>query len=286
VNGVYRVFNDGASNGLIKFQNGYVANYTTLFETDNNKFIFSNVDGIVAENASSATITSAKTSVTINHLMTRTPLAQNIYVTPTKLSSAAKWWVSDINASTFKINVDVAPGAGTATFQWRIKTYEGTVTTEPVYTTNYTSDFTAGVDGWGSTNVVTSGNNDGITDGTTSYDDVLKTYANATASTHDISKTIAYVGSLNRITFKYYIPSGQTNVNGFVVYGNVFGTVVADVRAAAVIGTWTEVTSAYFTPTSTTMYFRLFKTFTSSYAGANSASDDRIFIKDIVVERL
>jgi hypothetical protein len=287
VNGVYRVFNDGASNGLIKFQNGYVANYTTLFETDNNKFIFSNVDGIVVENASSATIASGKTSVTINHLMTRTPLAQNIYITPTKLSNAAKWWVSDITATTFKINVDADPGAGTATFQWRIKTYEGTVTAEAAYTNSYTSDFSAGVDGWGSTNVVTTGNEDGISDGTTSYDNNLKTYANATNSTHDISKAIAFVGKQNRITFKYYIPSAQTNVNGFTVYANAFGTNVIDLRSGiGVVGTWTEVTSAYFTPTSTTMYFRLFKTFTSSYAGANSASDDRIFIKDIVVEYL
>jgi len=69
------------------------------------------------------------------------------------------------------------------------------------------------------------------------------------------------------------------------VYANAFGTTVLDV-ANFTVGTWQEVTSAYFTPTSTTMYIRLMKTFTTSYVGANSASDDRIFIRDIVVEYL
>jgi len=297
IDGVYRPLNDGSGNGTVKMQNGYFGTRaSTLFETDNLKTIFSNVDGITVENASSATIPSGSTSVIINHLMDRTPLAQNISVEAYRpgpinpLGNATKYWFSDITAYTFKINVDVDPGANTAKFQWEIKTYEGTVTAEAVYTTNYASNFSAGVDGWGSTNTVTSGNEDGVSDGTTSYDNNLKTYANVTNSTHDISKAIAFVGKSNRILVRYLIPSGQTNVNGFRIYNSAF-TVIGEVTFGAtpissVVGTWTEYTTGHFVPAGTTIYIRLMKTFTTSYAGANSASDDRIFFESIVAQYL
>jgi len=150
--------------------------------------------------------------------------------------------------------------------------------------TNYLSNFSAGVDGWPGNNLTVSGNNDAISDGTTSLDDVLKSYATVTNSTHEISKAIAVVGVPNIITFKYYIPTGQTNVNGLVVYGNVFATNVIDLRSGlGVVGTWTQVSGSY-TPSSTTVYIRAFKTFTSSYAGAGSASDDIFYIKDLRVQ--
>jgi hypothetical protein len=289
IDNVYRVFSDGAGNGLIKFQNGSVGLYSNaLFETDNLKFIFSNVSGIVTENASSATIASGRTSVTINHLMSRTPLAQNIRLLPiNNLGNATKYWVSDINSSNFKINVDVDPGANTAKFRWNIETYEGDVTAEAVHTNNYTSDFSAGVDGWASTRLTAAGNTDGVSDGTTSLNDVLKVYSDNSNNTHEISKTVAFVGKQNRITFKYFIPAGNTNVNGIRVYGNAFtATVLGLTTGNVTLGQWVEVTSAYFTPTSTTMYFRLMKTFTTAFVGANSAADDIVYIKDIVVEYL
>jgi hypothetical protein len=291
IDGVYRPFNEGTGNGLVKFINGYVGTYaSTLFETDNSNFIFKNVKGIITENLSSATVANGATSVIINHLLDRTPLIQNIKVTPTNnMGNASHFWISDVNGRTFKINVDTDPGATTATFRWEITTLFNDITTEPTYTTNYTSDFSAGVDGWSSNNLVSSGNNDAVSDGATSLDNVLKTYADATNGAHDLSKAIAHVGTLNRITFKYYIPSAQTNVNGLRVYGNVFGTTIISLSLgaeSAVVGTWTEVTTAYYTPTSTTVYIRLMKTYTTSYAGANSAADDILYLKDIVVERI
>jgi len=65
------------------------------------------------------TVTSAATSVTVTHGLARTPAAKDIMVTPTNSTDAAKFWVSDVGATTFKINVDAAPGGSGATFGWR-----------------------------------------------------------------------------------------------------------------------------------------------------------------------
>jgi len=71
-------------------------------------------------NSGTANITSAATSVTVTHGVEYTPLAQDIYVTPTtSWGSATKFWVSTITATTFVINCTPAPGA-TMTFAWQV----------------------------------------------------------------------------------------------------------------------------------------------------------------------
>jgi hypothetical protein len=78
---------------------------------------------ILKRKSGTATITAAATSVVVTHGYGATPAAEDIHVTPTLLSSSAKWWVSTIGATTFTINVDVVPGGGTATFAWKISRY-------------------------------------------------------------------------------------------------------------------------------------------------------------------
>ena len=68
-----------------------------------------------------ATVANETTSIAVTHGYDGTPDASEIQVTPTLLSSAASWWVSDIGDTTFTINVNADPGAGTATFAWRIR---------------------------------------------------------------------------------------------------------------------------------------------------------------------
>jgi hypothetical protein len=42
-----------------------------------------------------------------------------INVRPTNdLGTATKWWIDTLSGDTFKIKVDAAPGATTATFAW------------------------------------------------------------------------------------------------------------------------------------------------------------------------
>ena len=71
---------------------------------------------VPAKNHGSATIGAAATSVTVTHNLGDTP--DVVMVVPTATwGTAAKFWVSDIGATTFKINVDAAPGAN-LTFDW------------------------------------------------------------------------------------------------------------------------------------------------------------------------
>ena len=70
-----------------------------------------------------ATITSAATSVVVTHGLTSTPTVAGISVTPTSnLTSATKFWVSNVTATQFTINVNVAPGASVS-FSWQAQVY-------------------------------------------------------------------------------------------------------------------------------------------------------------------
>lgn len=60
----------------------------------------------------SGIITSAATSVTVSHGLAVTPLITEINVTPTSaLQSATEFWITTVTATTFDINVDIAPGS-------------------------------------------------------------------------------------------------------------------------------------------------------------------------------
>ena len=77
--------------------------------------------GFVTENSGTATVASGTTSIAVSHGLHITPNIKDIHVTPTNnLGSAAKFWISGVTSSQFTINVDVNPGATTATFVWTI----------------------------------------------------------------------------------------------------------------------------------------------------------------------
>ena len=71
--------------------------------------------------AGAAIMLSTTTSIIVTHVLGYTPTASRINIMPTLLSNAASWWVTAIGATTFTINVNADPGAGTATFEWSIK---------------------------------------------------------------------------------------------------------------------------------------------------------------------
>lgn len=74
--------------------------------------------GYVSENSGTATVPNGATYIDVTHGLAYTPTAAELTIIPTLLSSAASWWVTDIGATTFRINVNADPGAGTATFSW------------------------------------------------------------------------------------------------------------------------------------------------------------------------
>jgi hypothetical protein len=77
--------------------------------------------GYLSENTGTAIVANGATYIDVAHGLSITPAASRIIVTPTNnMGSAAKFWVSNIGATTFRINVDADPGAGTATFSWSV----------------------------------------------------------------------------------------------------------------------------------------------------------------------
>lgn len=75
--------------------------------------------GFASEANGTATIASGTTSIVVTHGLGITPALKDIRVTPTNnLGSAAKFWVSSPTSTQFTINVNVDPGATTATFAW------------------------------------------------------------------------------------------------------------------------------------------------------------------------
>ncbi len=107
------------SNAVIKGNTFTSLLYDKIVNSGTNTAISGNI-GYLTASSSTATITSGNTSVDVSHSLAITPSAGNISVTPTNdMGSATKFWISDIGASTFRINVDQDPG-GNATFSWQI----------------------------------------------------------------------------------------------------------------------------------------------------------------------
>jgi hypothetical protein len=68
-----------------------------------------------------AQIATNQLKITVNHGLDRTPESKDFVLTPTNsLGNAGKWWVSNINSTSFDINVDVPPTTTIATFAYRV----------------------------------------------------------------------------------------------------------------------------------------------------------------------
>jgi CRISPR-associated DxTHG motif protein len=72
----------------------------------------------VSRTSGTATVPNGATYYDVTHGLNFTPTAAQITVTPTGWGNAASFYISDIGASTFRINVNADPGASTATFSW------------------------------------------------------------------------------------------------------------------------------------------------------------------------
>jgi len=68
-------------------------------------------------------LSNARRYIAITHGLNITPSAKDISVTPiNNLGVGGEFWISDIGATTFRINVDQDPIAD-ATFSWNIGNY-------------------------------------------------------------------------------------------------------------------------------------------------------------------
>ena len=280
ISNAINTFIDDVGNSNVVFQNGLIESTTSLRgSTYNDTFRFNNVKGqYVFETTGIEKIPIGQTTYFVNHGMAVTPKIQDLRI----ISFDESLFIDEtsINARNFKVTR--TSGSNVCDFRWECVTNLANNLGVKTYLNNYTSDFSAGVDGWGATRSVISGNNDGISDGTTSFDDVLKVYANNVSGTHELSKVMAVNAKVNKIRLWYYIPTGQTNVNGFRGYANVFGITILPMTGSGVtVGKWTEVSSADFTASNTNIIIRLMKDASTSFVGANDPNNDIVYFKFI-----
>lgn len=155
-----------------------------------------------------------------------------------------------------------------------------------------TSDFSAGVYDWTGTRATVSGNQDSISDGGTSKDDCLLGYASADNASHHIDGASEAItaGKLYKVQYEIYVPAGQTHVDGYITYLQVQSTQYQLENNESCTNTWLT-KSFYVTPTNSytpaavlSVYLKdgSFQTF----VGANAAGDDRVYIKNIVIDEV
>ncbi len=147
----------------------------------------------------------------------------------------------------------------------------------------YDSDWSAGVDGWSSSNITLAGDIDGITDGATPYDNCLRATINAGSSAHHfrILDKVANTGNKTRIELLYYIPSGQSNVDGFKVKSNS-SAVIHDATSTgstpATIGTWTSLVLDYTPDSGAADDLRIYPHDGSAETFDDTGGDDIIYL--------
>lgn len=138
----------------------------------------------------------------------------------------------------------------------------------------YAANWSAGSDGWGSASVAYD-----VPVTQAGQANALEVYADATLTTsHATYKTIspANYGRTYRFSGKYYIPSGQTHVVKFRIESANDNTVLGTCSALDI---WTNVTvlRTFFTSFDGAQ-LRLQNAGGTAYSGANSTSDDRIYL--------
>lgn len=160
-------------------------------------------------------------------------------------------------------------------------------------TANYESDFSTGTDGWNMDNGTITGNVDGISDGIISKDNAVSMYPTNVSAQHRIYKAItSYSISTEkryRVSFSYYIPSTNSNVDGMLAnLAAGFVRESGDALQISTTGAWTEYSvNGYFTfsPDGT---FRIYQTVggNGTFTGAGSSSDDLCYITNFKITQI
>jgi hypothetical protein len=154
----------------------------------------------------------------------------------------------------------------------------------------YASNFASGTDTFGSVRGSATGNTDGVSDGTTSKDDCLLFWADSTAATtHYVNTpTLGTITSPQwvRLRGSFYIPTGQTAVNGLRIMQLNNGNTL--LFSSDVTGAWTnfDLTVLLGGLTPARVDFLQAASGNTAFTGANSASDDRIYLHGITATAL
>lgn len=148
----------------------------------------------------------------------------------------------------------------------------------------YTSDFSAGVDGWVGGGSTRTGNVDSIG----GRDDNLSFYCDGSNGQHYAVKAGIFSGAGKRfrVSFDYYIPSANTNFKKFQVYHA--GPAADPETVTPAFDAWQTYTREFVeTVASGNLYiFAANNAGSSVFIGANSAADDLMYVRNVRVTAL
>lgn len=155
-------------------------------------------------------------------------------------------------------------------------------------TASYTSDFTAGAspnpqNNWTALAGTVTGDIDGI--GSPSTDDTLRYWADGTSANHGprITTITLTANKRYRVAWSYFIPSGNTTLKRVGIYGQA-GASFSGLVVQTVTGTWTDVVSeGYLAASQGIAFLGLTSASSGVWTGANSVTDDLLYIKNVVV---
>lgn len=136
----------------------------------------------------------------------------------------------------------------------------------------YTSDFSAGVDGW----TVNGGTVDGNIDGIDGQDNTLRFTSDNVATTHNILKTATTAGVSYKVTLSYYIPSTNTTIKKI---GWNDGTTLVGSRYSTT-DSWTSISITYLC---TNTSARIYSYNSADIGNFTGTAGDVFYIKDVVV---
>jgi len=142
----------------------------------------------------------------------------------------------------------------------------------------YTSDFSAGADGFLQTNGTVAGNVDGVG----GQDDNLRFTVDTSSAVHRAYKTgVKSVGKRYRVAFDYYIPSGQSNVDNIRVTETNGTDILAD--NLNVTDAWTRAT---FESVATTNGFYFYAKDGISTTFQDAGGDDIFYIRNVTITEI
>ena len=107
------------------FNNNKISGTVTLSGTGANSVSVQNI-GYTTETSSTATISSGNTYIAVTHGLSAQPATSTISITQANdlgNASTTGFWISDVGATTFRINVGTDPGASGAEFVWQVGSY-------------------------------------------------------------------------------------------------------------------------------------------------------------------
>lgn len=147
--------------------------------------------------------------------------------------------------------------------------------------TSYTANFSAGVDSWTDSGTTSTGNNDAVSDGSTSFSDCLRIAGDAANSTHYISRATTLTnGAKYRLSITVYMPSANSAVDGFEIGDSGSLSVIP---SGQVKGKWVTFDTGEFTATGTSLIIR---TKSAGAATFTSPTTDYLYIGRLILKAL